>query len=158
MTITYKVFRGQNVDFLESLINELMTFQAEHASVHPEIMASMNSQNRLKAEFQGSDHECMLVAYDGEEAIGFAYGNTSQVTHENFTSVPSIMAELRGKKFYPDDYELPKTIATFKLLYVKASYRGFSIGQQLTSQLMAWLKSQDVESYLLCIIEINNWS
>lgn len=145
MNITYRVFKGTDVDFLKELVNELMKFQADHATIHPEIMGSMNYSNRLKPEFKGSSNEHMLIAYDGETPIGFAYGNISEVTKENFMAVPSMIANLSGKKFYPENYQLPKSIGTFKLLYVKETYRGFSIGQQLTATLMDWLKSQDVQ-------------
>jgi hypothetical protein len=118
-TITYKVFKGENVDFLKALVNALMAFQAKFAVIHPEVMAGMNYDNRLKPEYKGSQNERMIVAYADEKPVGFAYGAISQVTSEHLTAKPEWAEELDGIGFYPLDYDIPKTIGTFKLLYVR---------------------------------------
>lgn len=143
-TISYKVYTGKNVDFLEGLVNQLMSFQAKHASIHPEIMASMNYKNRLKLEYKGSDKELMYIAYDNDKPIGFAYGTIGQVTKDNINLLPEVMATMGGQGFYPDNYDLPKSIGTYKLLFVDEKYRGLSIGKKLSDYLMTWLKSKEV--------------
>lgn len=145
IAITYKEFKGKNIDFLKPLVNELMTFQTGCANVHPEIMASMNYDNRLKYQYKGSNNELMLVAYAYEKPIGFAYGAVSQVTLEHLYVKPEWAKELDGNGFYPNDYDVPKSIGTFKLLYVNENYRGLKIGKRLSNDLMIWLKSSDVE-------------
>ncbi|MCH4888082.1 GNAT family N-acetyltransferase [Acidaminobacter sp. JC074] len=143
--IEYKIYKGDNVDFLEELVNKLMSFQAEHAKIHPEIMASMNYNNRLKLEYKGSNNELMYVAYDNDQPIGFAYGTISQVANESVHSLPEVISNMGGKGFYPDDYQVPKSIGTFKLLYVDEKYRGFKVGKELSDYLMDWLRSSGVE-------------
>lgn len=143
--ITYKVFKGENVDFLKPLVNALMAFQAKYAKIHPEIMASMNYDNRLKPEYKGSNNERMIVAYADEKPVGFAYGAVSQITSEDLTVKPGWAKELEGIGFYPLDYEIPKTIGTFKLLYVDENHRGLKIGKRLSDDLMEWLRSKDIE-------------
>lgn len=145
INITYKEIKGNNVDFLKTLVNELMTFQAESAKIHPEIMCSMNYDNRLKQEYKGTDNEYMFVAYDNDNPIGFTYGTISQVTLDHLTMKPSWAVDLEGNGFYPNDYDTPKSIGTFKLLYVYEEYRGLSIGKKLSDNLMEWLKSKSVE-------------
>lgn len=143
--IKYKIYKGGHVDFLEELVNKLMSFQAKHAKIHPEIMGSMNYSNRLKLEFKGSNNELMYIAYDNDLPIGFAYGAISEVTPENVNALPSVIANMGGHGFYPDDYEIPKSIGTFKLLFVDEKYRGLNIGKELSDYLMDWLRSSDVE-------------
>lgn len=143
--LTYRVYQGENVDFLKPLVDELMTYQAEKASIHPEIMKSMNYNNRLKQEYQGSENQCMMIAYIGNEPIGFAYATVNQVTSKHMNNKPIWAESLHGLGFYPDDYDTPKSIGTFKLLYVKKNYRGLKIGKKLSDDVMIWLKSKDIE-------------
>jgi GNAT superfamily N-acetyltransferase len=145
MKIIYKEFKGDNVDFLKALVNELMLFQGDHAKIHPKIMSSMNYDNRLKTEYKGSDKEHMLVAYVNEKPIGFAYGTISEVIKDHLTMKPSWAKDLEGNGFYPLDYDTPKLIGTFKLLYVAENYRGMDIGKHLSDDLMTWLRSKNVK-------------
>lgn len=144
--INYKVFTTENVDFLEGLCNQLMRFQADHATIRPDIMASMNYNNRLKPEYANTLRKHMLVAYDEERPVGFTFATIENITEENLKGKPAWAAELYGIGFYPEHYEIPKTIGTFKLLHVDEEYRSLNIGKQLTNMTMDWLKNhEDVE-------------
>jgi ribosomal protein S18 acetylase RimI-like enzyme len=143
ININYKVVTTDNIDFLEGLCNQLMRFQADYATIHPDIMASMNYNNRLKIEYANTLRKRMIVAYDEERPVGFALATIESVAEENLKGKPGWAAELDGIGFYPENYEVPRTIGTFKLLYVDDEYRDLSIGRQLSNMIMVWLNSHE---------------
>ena len=42
VNINYKIVTNDNIDFLDGLCNQLMKFQAKHAMIRADIMASMS--------------------------------------------------------------------------------------------------------------------
>ncbi|MBV7273967.1 GNAT family N-acetyltransferase [Clostridium sp. PL3] len=143
VNINYKVVTTDNIDFLEGLCNQLMKFQADNSKTRADIMASMNYDNRLKLEYANTSRKHMVVAYDGERPVGFAFATIGSVTEENLNGKPDWASELKGIGFYPENYEVPKTIGTFKLLYVDEEYRDLSIGRQLSNMIMEWFNSHE---------------
>lgn len=143
MGIRYKEVTSENVDFLEGLCNELMAFQAEHAKLRRDVMASMTYRNRLKPEYAATPRKHMIMAYDGEKPIGFAYANVTVVDKESTEERPGWAMDLKGEGFYPSGYPVPKTVGTFKLLYVEDPYRNSHVGWELTRQAMDWLNRQE---------------
>ena len=107
MNINYKVVTTDNIDFLEGLCNQLMNFQAEHATKRPDIMASMNFNNRLKPEYVNNSRKHMVVAYDGENPVGFAFATVETVNEETLKGKPGWAAGLEGLGFYPVNYHVP---------------------------------------------------
>lgn len=145
-TIRYEVIHDEDIDFLEGLCNQLMNFQAGGATIHPEIMGSMNYHNRLKPDYAGTERKYLLVAYDAAQPVGFAFAAVGQLSEASLTGKPGWAKELDGVGFYPEGYALPKTIGTFKLLYVDEAYRGLAVGKTLTEMTMQWLcVNDDVE-------------
>lgn len=143
VNINYKIVTTDNIDFLEGLCNKLMKFQADHAKIRADIMASMNYNNRLKPEYASTPRKYLVVAYDEERPVGFAFSAIGSVTEEDLKRKPGWASELNGIGFYPENYEVPKTIGTFKILYVDDEYRGLNIGRQLSDMGMAWLNSHE---------------
>lgn len=144
--IIYKTFEQGDISNLKDLCNSLMQFQADHATILPEVMASMNFENRLVPDFNNTERKYMAVAYDGDHPVGFAFATVTDLSKEDMSGKPSWADSLTGTGFYPDNYEVPKTIGTYKLLYVDPSYRGLNIGGALSRYIMNWLTShQDVE-------------
>lgn len=141
--IKYKVITTDNIDFLEGLCNQLMKFQADHARIRADIMASMNYNNRLKLEYANTQRKHLVVAYDKEKPVGFAFATIGSVTEENLKGKPGWASDLNGIGFYPENYAVPNTIGTFKLLYVDNEYRNLNIGKQLSKMIMAWLNSHE---------------
>lgn len=154
--IKYKVITSDNIDFLEDLCNKLMRFQADRATVRPDIMASMNYNNRLKPEYAHTDIQHLLVAYDKETPIGFAYATVGSVTEESLKGKPGWASEFEGRGFYPENYGVPKTIGTFKLLYVEDKYRKHKIGNQLSLMIMDWLNSKETVEDLWVFVANGN--
>ena len=142
-SITYKDFQSGDIEFLRDLCNGLMKFQADHAVIKPEVMASMNFDNRLVPDFNNTKRKYIAVAYDGDKPVGFAFASVSNVTEEAVTTKPAWADDLDGIGFYPVDYNVPKTIGTYKLLYVNSDYRGLNIGGQLSDMIMTWLRGHD---------------
>lgn len=144
--IIYKAFEEGNIDNLKDLCDDLMRFQADSAVIRKDVMASMNFENRLLPDFKNTKRKYMTVAYDGDIPVGFAFVTVTDLSKEEMDIKPSWASDLGGVGFYPMDYQVPKTIGTFKLLYVNDAYRGMNIGWDLSVRVMTWLRSQkDVE-------------
>jgi len=143
INIKYVEFNEGNIDFLRNLVNGLMNFQAEHATIRKDVMASMNFDNRLRPEFASTPIKNMVVAYDGETPIGFAFASVSMVNEDDISAKPGWAESLGGIGFYPKEYKIPTKIGTFKLLFVNENYRGYNIGWELSKRTMSWLRSQD---------------
>ena len=144
--IIYRDMESGDITFLKDLCNGLMAFQAEHATIRPEIMAGMNFENRLVPDFENTERKYITVAFEKDIPVGFAFAAVGQINRQDLTGKPDWAKELQGQGFYPQDYEIPKIIGTFKLLFVDPNYRGYRIGINLSDRIMTWLKSQnDVE-------------
>ncbi len=142
-SIAYQSFEHGDISHLKELCNELMIFQAKHAVIHPQVMASMNFDNRFAPDYAQAASKYMAVAYDADIAVGFAFATVSQVTKQVLTHRPEWAQQLSGMGFFPDAYSVPVTIGTFKLLYVSENYRGLNIGDTLSNMVMSWLRNQD---------------
>ncbi|HOO34311.1 MAG TPA: GNAT family N-acetyltransferase [Thermotogota bacterium] len=134
------------ISILEDLCNALMKFQAQHAVIKPEFMASMNFNNRFVPDYSGADRKYIVAAYDEDTPVGFAFATAGEIVESDLVSKPAWAEDLTGKGFYPDGYTTPKMIGTYKLLYVDPEYRGCKAGGKLSDMIMKWLKAQtDVE-------------
>lgn len=141
--ISYHDFENGEIHFLKDLCNRLMKFQADHARIRPEVMASMNFENRLVPDYHNTGRKYIAVAYDGDKPVGFAFASISQVGEDDILVKPAWAQDIEGNGFYPNDYEVPKTIGTFKLLYVDPEHRGYKIGGKLSEMVMTWLNSHE---------------
>lgn len=139
--ITYKAFNEGNVYEVRDLCNALMAFQAEHATILPEVMGSMNFENRLLPEFQSTEDKIMVIAHVDDVAVGFGFATATLITEDAINQKPSWAESLSGQGFYPEGYQGRK-IGTFKLLYVNPDYRGMQIGQTICTKIMDWLKGR----------------
>jgi len=62
---------------------------------------------------------------------------------DDITRKPIWAEDIDGAGFFPEDYNVPTTIGTYKLLYVDSNYRGSGIGGDLSKMIMKWLNSHD---------------
>ena len=141
--ITYKDFENGDISNLKDLCDSLMRFQAEHAKIKPEVMASMNFDNRLVPDYNNASRKYITVAYEGDKPIGFAFASVGEVTEKDISQKPIWAEDIDGVGFFPEGYVVPTTIGTYKLLYVDSNYRGLSIGGELSKMIMKWLNSHD---------------
>ncbi len=154
--ITYKALESGNIQFLKTLCNGLMKFQAEGAVIRPDVMASMNFENRLVPDFENAKCKHIVVAYDENHPVGFAFATVTTVDAPAVTEKPAWAEEIDGVGFYPPDYAVPKTVGTFKLLYVDSAYRGLHIGAELSDRIMAWLKCHETVEDLWVFVANGN--
>jgi len=141
-SISYDDFEEGPIDFLKDLCNGLMTFQAERALIRPDVMASMNFENRFLPDYNSAESKYVAVARDGLVPVGFAYAAVGSVDSDSLTHKPEWAADLKGTGFYPEDYDVPARIGTFKLLFISSEYRGMKIGEVLSDMIMTWLGKQ----------------
>lgn len=87
----------ENLERCQPLCDALMQFQAEKSKLHPEILAAMNFENRLKASFLSSQNKLLLLAEYRGEAIGYAYANTYFMTEEGRYFLPDWLAAIYKK-------------------------------------------------------------
>lgn len=142
LSIEYKLLENDDIYMLENMCNKLMKFQTDQASIGKDIMASMNFNNRLLADYQNASCKFVVIAHDGYDAVGFSFATVTEVTEDILQLKPAWASDLDGIGFYPSDYNVPRRIGTFKLLYVDNNYRGNDIGRGLADRTMEWLKSQ----------------
>ena len=141
-SIRYEDFENGEIVFLKNLCNDLMAFQASRAKIKPEVIEAMSFENRLVPDFQEAFKRVITVAWDGNIAVGFAFATVNDINKININYRPTWARDLNGIGFYPKDYDVPRRIGTFKLLYVMPEYRDLHIGAELSSRIMTWLKSQ----------------
>lgn len=141
--ITYKDFENGDIGALKGLCNRLMQFQAKHAKIKPEVMASMNFDNRFAPDYLNAKRKYISVAYDGDQPVGFAFASVSEITEDSISQRPTWAEDMEGTGFFPEGYVVPATIGTFKLLYVDSNYRGLRIGGNLSDMIMTWLNGHD---------------
>ncbi len=141
--IIYKDFEDGDISNLKDLCNALMRFQAEHARIKPEVMAGMNFDNRFAPDYASASRKYIAVAYNKDTPVGFAFASVSDLIEDDILKKPDWAEDIEGVGFYPEDYDVPTTIGTYKLLYVDSNYRGLSIGEDLSQMIMKWLNSHD---------------
>ena len=148
-----------NEDSLERcrpLCDALMQYQAEKSTLHTEVLAAMNFDNRLKASFLSTQNKTLIGAeYDGK-IIGYAYATTHLMTTEGRYFLPDWLRPIYKEGqlvFYPDQQELPATIGVFNNLYVTPQFHGKGVGGKLAHQLMQWLYHSEASD---CYVYISN--
>lgn len=148
-----------NEDSLERcrpLCDALMQYQAEKSTLHTEVLAAMNFDNRLKASFLSTQNKTLIGAeYDGK-IIGYAYATTHLMTTEGRYFLPDWLRPIYKEGqlvFYPDKQELPATIGVFNNLYVTPQFHGKGVGGKLAHQLMQWLYHSEASD---CYVYISN--
>jgi len=139
--IRYKEICTGDVSEVKDLCNALMAFQAKNATILPEVMGSMNFENRLLPEFQTIENKTMTIAYVNHIPVGFGFATCVSLSENDLKQKPTWADSLSGQGFYPKGY-LGRKIGTFKLLYVNPDYRGMKIGGNICNKIMTWLKSQ----------------
>lgn len=135
---------NDNVEICRELCNELMAYQASKSRIATEALKAMTFDNRLKPSFESAQWKKLLVAFDGENPIGYGFAVVSDVKEESRNLVPAWANNIYKEGqliFYPTEQELPSRLGTFNNLYIKTEYHGLGLGYQLSIQVMDWMKS-----------------
>jgi GNAT superfamily N-acetyltransferase len=144
MSIEIEVVKDGNIEQCRDLCNELMSFQKSLAIIAPEAFDNMNFETRLKASFENSPVNQIIIAKDNGIPIGYVFSTIENVNHGDKNHIPD-WAPVDGlqavKGFYPDWNDFPKRVGCLNHLFFKASYRGMGIGSKLLNMAMEWLES-----------------
>lgn len=159
--IIYKDMTNTNAECCRDLCNELMQHQASKGIKYPEILKQMNFDNRLKASFDKAKNKKLIVAYDGDKAVGYIYCEIFPVVEENKYNMKPFVDKMSKEdadalSLIPMWMDCPTVIGEIGNLYVKSEYRGFDIGNELMEQGLSWLKSDTNISHLLVFVSNGN--
>lgn len=161
--ITYRDLSNGDVEVCRDLCNALMKHQASKGIIHPEILANMSFDTRLKPSFESSNDKFLLVAFDGDKAIGYVFADHSVITEASKQFRPPWKSMLTPEEaenclgFFPPDLPTPIKAGHINNLYVMPEYRGLNIGKELMDKGMEWIKSdKDVKCALVHVSNGNN--
>ena len=147
-TITYRDLSNGDVEVCRDLCNALMQYQASKGYIFPEKLAAMNFDNRLKPSFEEAEEKLLLVAFDGEKAIGYVFAEVVTILKESMAYQMGVLPNY-----------LPEGTRCGELtnLYVMPEYRGQNVGKELADSAMEWIKNREnVKHGLVCVSNGNN--
>jgi Acetyltransferases len=140
--ITFEVLQESNIEPCRVLCDELMRFQQSKATIFPSAFDNMSFDTRMKPAYDDALEKQVILAKDGDTAIGYVFSTIDVITEEMRDFYPEQMprkAEDIG--FYPAWLELPQKVGRLSNLYVREQYKGQGIGSTLCDMAMEWLRS-----------------
>ena len=152
--LMYRELFGGEIDLCRDLCNALMAHQADHGTIHPEVLRSMNFDNRLKPSYEHAAEKQLIAAFDGGTPVGYIFSTAEWQTEASKTAIPGWAQTLSGAKetgFYPDGLALPQKIGCLNNLYVMPEYRGRHIAYTLCSRAMQWFRKRGGSAYPVCV-------
>lgn len=155
--IMFKDIKGDNIEMFRELCNSLFQYQASVASIRPDILASMSFDTRMVPAYKNAKEKQLLVAYDGNQPIGFILSTASMVSKDARNGKPKWSVEFKEDEqqgFYSDSLVLPAKIGSLNLLYVKPEYRNRHIGAKLCEGALKWFC--EVEGIEHVLVNVSN--
>lgn len=144
MTIKIEVLSDENIEQCRDLCNELMSFQKSLAIISPAAFDNMNFETRLKASFESSPINQIIIAKDNDIPIGYVFSTIENVNGGDKSHIPDwapVNSSHEVKGFYPDWSNFPSKVGCINHLFFKESYRGMGIGSKLLNMAMEWIES-----------------
>lgn len=144
--IEIKDFSKGDIEICRDLCEELMRHQASQAIIRTDVLQAMTFDNRLKPSFENAQNRKLVLAFDGEKPIGYAFAEVADITDDLKYYVPDwakTIYENGHLIFFPEEQELPTRLGTFNNLYIKPEYQGLKLGYQLSKKVMDWMKSME---------------
>jgi Acetyltransferases len=142
--ITYELITDGNIEICRDLCNALMAFQKEQATIGKEAFDMMNFDTRMKVSYAGALRAHVVVAKDGDKAVGYIFSTIDETPEEARGYFPPWAPKGEGFiGFYPEWLELPQNTGCLSNLYVLPEYKGMGIGKKLTEMAVEWLESFD---------------
>ncbi len=157
--IEYRDLSNGPVEACRELSNALFAHQAEQGVVHKEILAGMNFDSRLKRSFDNTKDKYLLVAYDGEEPIGYVFNVVEDIDEAGKNARPPWADSIEGENllgFFPEEMSVPARIGTLNNIYLKPEYRGRGVGKVLMESGMDWFKNYSDLDYIFVNISNGN--
>ena len=155
--ITIESLKDGNIELCRDLCNELMKFQQMKAHILPEVFNFMNFDTRMKASYESSLANEVIIVKDDGVPVGYSYVNIELV--ENVKSeLPEWfpMKDDNMKGFYPEWLTFPQKVGCLSNLYLKEGYRKSGLGAKLFDMSMEWLESFDDVSLIFIYISNGN--
>ena len=125
--ILYRELADGELGLCRDLCNALMAHQADHGTIHPEVLRAMSFDNRLKPSFEHAAEKQLIAAFDGDTPVGYIFSSVDWQTEASKTERPDWALGLSGigkTGFYPDHLPMPQKIGCLNNLYVLLEYRG----------------------------------
>ncbi|MCG8702386.1 MAG: GNAT family N-acetyltransferase [Bacteroidales bacterium] len=144
--IEIKETSNGDIEICRELCGELMQFQASQSKFGTKVLESMTFDNRLKPSFEKAQLKKLLVAFDGNKAIGYVYVEAADLTEEVRYYVPDWAKTIYRNGhlvFFPPEQKFPAKLGTFNNLYIKPQYHGIGLGDKLSQHVMDWLTGID---------------
>lgn len=142
--IHYEDLTNSSVAVCRDLCNALMHYQASMAQpgLMQDTLTQMNFENRLQPAFEAAETKSLLVAFDGEQPVGYVFTNTETLTDTTINARPAFADAFSANSqwLFPQNFHTPARIAELNNLYVSPNYRGEHIGGHLIKHAMNWLK------------------
>lgn len=159
-TIHYEDLTNASVEVCRTMCNALMTYQAGMAlpGIMQDALAQMNFDNRLKPSFEAADTKSLLVAFDGDQPVGYVFTNTETLTPTSINARPqwAHVFSAQSQWLFPNWLQPPVKIAELNNLYVSPDYRGAHIGSHLIQHAMNWLKQESQAPFLFVYVSNGN--
>ena len=140
-SITIEIVSDEDLEVCKDLCNELMAFQQSKAVIAPECFNGMNFDTRLKESYHSALRKQILVAKDGNTAVGYVFSTINQVDEAERIIPAWAPAGKDAIGFYPKWLTLPQKIGCLSNLYIREGYQCFGLGSQLLDMAMKWLGS-----------------
>jgi hypothetical protein len=107
--ITYELITDGNIEICRDLCNALMAFQKEQATIGKEAFDMMNFDTRMKVSYAGALRAHVVVAKDGDKAVGYIFSTIDETPEEARGYFPPWAPKGEGFiGFYPEWLELPQ--------------------------------------------------
>lgn len=136
MNLRYEVLPLEKLHLIQPLCDALMAYQKEQATIHPEWFDGMSYETRMIPAVKAALENHLLVAWDGDNLVGYAYSNICQKTIYS-----GGFATLAPVDFFDFSTVTGETVGCLSQFYLTPSYRGSGIGGKLFDQSMTWLKT-----------------
>lgn len=136
MPIHYETLTLETLQVVQPLCDALMAYQKNQATLHPEWFDGMNYATRMVPAYKAALENHMIVAYDGDRPIGYAYSNICSKT-----TYSGGFATLAPVDFFDFSTVEGNEVGCLSQFYLMPEYRGTGIGSALFNQSMDWLNN-----------------
>ena len=159
--ITYRDYSNGDIEICRDLCNSLMQHQANMGKIHKDVLGAMTFDTRLKPSFESTKDKLVLVAFDGDKAIGYVYASADHISEGYKNARPVWNGKVENKPeyvgFVPADVEVGTYFGEINNIFLYPEYRGLNVGKTLMDKAMEWIKAHEgVECAFVYVSNGNN--
>ncbi len=151
MDIIYKVIT-EDIYCIKDLCNDLMNYQKSKSYIHSEWFDNMNFETRFIPSYNSVKENFLIIAYDEQEIIGYAYSNiSSKYTYSGG------FATLKPVDFFDSNSGIGDDVGCLSQFYIKDGYRKGGVGTALFNSSIDWLNSRkSIKDIFIFVSNENN--